>query len=105
MPDLQARCLRDSRFWFPFGKPKHNTERDHEIIHQAFGIAGEAGEVVEHIKKWHRGSRKINKKKIAAELADVVIYCMNLAEILGVDLEAAIHAKRKFNVQRWGEPK
>lgn len=37
---------------------------------------------------------------LAAELADVVIRCMDLAEALGVDLEQAIDAKHALNVTR-----
>lgn len=101
---LQERCLRDSRWWFPFNKPKRNTELDHEVLHYALGIAGESGEVVEHIKKWHRGSKDIDQDALGSELADVMIYCMNMAECLGIELQEAIDAKRRHNIRRWGKP-
>ncbi len=99
MSDIQRRCLTDSRYWFPRWEHGSLDER----IHQALSIAGEAGEVVEHIKKEHRGDG-LDLFELGRELADVTIYVMNLAESVGIDLEAAIAEKRQLNVHRWGEP-
>ena len=41
---------------------------------------------------------------LAIELADVLTYLLLLADELGLDIEAAYHAKAKINEARWGTP-
>lgn len=99
MRELQNLCLADSRHWFP--NWEHGSMD--EIVHFGLGIAGEAGEVVEHIKKHHRGDQ-LNVIELGRELADVTIYVMNLAAALDIDLAAAMDEKRERNIDRWGHP-
>lgn len=61
-------------------------------LYPALGLAGEAGEVAEKIKKLMRDTdAKIltfaQREDVARELGDVLWYCANLAEDLGLDLE------------------
>lgn len=56
-------------------------------------IISECAEALE----WHRAGRL---EQMAGELADIVIRTMNLAEYLGVDLDAAVKAKHEFNKTR-----
>jgi NTP pyrophosphatase (non-canonical NTP hydrolase) len=61
-------------------------------LYPALGLAGEAGEVAEKIKKLMRDTdAKIltadQCDEIAKEIGDVLWYCANLAEDLGLDLE------------------
>lgn len=53
------------------------------------------GEVAEAYDAWHK-----NKADIGEELADVAIYLMGIAEILGVDLESEIEKKVEINRAR-----
>lgn len=60
-------------------------------FYPALGLAGEAGEVVEKIKKLMRDTdAKIltteQRREIAKEIGDVLWYCANLAEDLEFDL-------------------
>ena len=57
-------------------------------------LAGEVGELCNLLKKERRGE-KIDPKKIADEIADVLTYLDLLATRCGVDVETAL--KSKFN--------
>jgi len=62
-------------------------------LYPALGLAGEAGEVAEKIKKLMRDTdAKIltadQRHEIAKEIGDVLWYCANLAEDLNYDLGA-----------------
>lgn len=53
------------------------------------------GEVAEAYESWLK-----NKGDVGEELADVAIYLMGLAEILGVDLKGEIERKMEKNRRR-----
>jgi NTP pyrophosphatase (non-canonical NTP hydrolase) len=56
-----------------------------EAMYVALGLVGEAGEVSEKIKKWHRDG-KIDKKAVAYELGDVLYYLTRVANAMGYTL-------------------
>ena len=51
------------------------------------GLAGEAGEVADEIKKHLHHKHPLNKEKIVKELGDVCWYVALAATVLGVDLD------------------
>ena len=55
-------------------------------MYAALGLAGEAGETVDKIKKWHRDG-VVDPKAIAYELGDVLYYLTRLSNIFGYTLE------------------
>src|SRR5882762_6908792 len=86
-------------------------ERDWEQFHApknlSMALAAEAGELMEHFL-WAspEQSRTIvadagKRAKIAEELADVVIYALEFANVTGLDVAAAIEAKMKANAQKY----
>jgi dCTP diphosphatase len=86
-------------------------ERDWEQFHApknlAMALAAEAGELMEHFL-WAEtaASRAIaadpaKKKKIEEELADVVIYALEFANMSGIDVAAAIEAKMAANARKY----
>lgn len=95
---LVQQCLADNSRWFPAmaGDP----------LHHALGVAGEAGEVANLMKKVHRGDQSLEDVDVCVqlteELVDVLVYVFSLCGILDVDLEAAYDAKRTKNEQRFG---
>jgi NTP pyrophosphatase (non-canonical NTP hydrolase) len=65
--------------------------KDNNFIYPTLGLAGEAGEVAEKIKKVIRDNDGIvseeKKQEVTKELGDVLWYVANLAKELGVSLE------------------
>ena len=65
-------------------------DKKHQILYPALGLAGEAGEVANKVKKLIRDGYEKNKdyrKEVAAEIGDVLWYCAVLADDIGCDLE------------------
>ncbi len=86
-------------------------ERDWEQFHApknlSMALAAEAGELMEHFL-WAtpESSRSIaqdaaRRKKIEEELADVVIYALEFANMTGIDVAAAIEAKMAANAAKY----
>lgn len=57
------------------------------LLNAALGVAGESGEVVEHIKKHFFHGRELNKAAFISELGDVLWYLAEAASALGVSLD------------------
>jgi NTP pyrophosphatase (non-canonical NTP hydrolase) len=53
------------------------------------------GEVAEAFDAWRKG-----RHDVAEELADIAIYLLSLAEMIGVDLQEAVEAKLAVNKTR-----
>ncbi len=86
-------------------------ERDWEQFHApknlSMALAAEAGELMEHFL-WStpEASREVmndsvKRAKIAEELADVVIYALEFANVTGLDVAAAIEAKMAANGEKY----
>ena len=62
----------------------------HKILYPALGLAGEAGEVANKVKKLVRDGTsslpKEWKEEIGSEIGDVLWYCAVLADDLGISL-------------------
>lgn len=79
-----VRKLRDDREWGQFHNPKD----------LAVSIAIEAGELLETFQWSGEDLERITRRaETKAELADVIIYCLYLADALGVDPLAIIEDK------------
>jgi len=97
--DLKSRVLAFAR------------ERDWEQFHApknlSMALAAEAGELMEHFL-WATSdaSRTIavdpaKRKKIEEELADVVIYALEFANMTGIDVAAVIETKMEANAKKY----
>ena len=86
-------------------------ERDWEQFHApknlSMALAAEAGELMEHFL-WAtpEASRTIatdeaKRKKIEEELADVIIYALEFANMTGIDVAAAIETKMAANAAKY----
>ena len=86
-------------------------ERDWEQFHApknlSMALAAEAGELMEHFL-WAtpEASRTIaedpvKRRKIEEELADVVIYALEFANMTGMDVAAVIEAKMAANAAKY----
>lgn len=103
---LAFENLRDSHRWFP---DTPNRGKEFEILHYGLGVAGECGEVVEIIKKWHGGRPGYDMLgkdpeilgRLAEEICDTLMYLGDLAAILELDIDAAMSLKRLANDKRF----
>jgi NTP pyrophosphatase (non-canonical NTP hydrolase) len=103
-PLLDTRALEaeldrfaDARNWRQFHSPKN----------LAMALTGEVGELVE-IFQWRseEESKRVAQmpetaEHVRQELADVALYLIRLASVLGVDLDAAIRDKLVLNAQKY----
>jgi len=68
-------------------------DKDKNFIYPTLGLAGEAGEVAEKIKKVIRDGNGVvseeKKVEITKELGDVLWYVANLAQELGISMDDA----------------
>ncbi len=95
---LKARVLAfaEERDWLQFHSPKNLS----------MAIAAESAELMEHFL-WadSEGSRKLaegdKRAKIEEELADVIIYAIEFANVTGIDLQDAILAKMEQNARKY----
>lgn len=93
-----ARALQqfaDARDWGPFHSPKN----------LASALIVEAGELLEHFQ-WltEDQSRQLapdTRQAVAHEMADVLLYLVQLSTVLGIDLMDAARAKMALNVQKY----
>lgn len=85
----------EAKGWYAADSPRPQTPRN-----IATSLAIEAAEVLEHFQ-WE--DRIIDRPELAAELADVMLYLLQLASISGIDLEQAVLAKLKVNYDRTWE--
>lgn len=93
----RQRAFVAAREWHKFHTPKN----------LAMALAGEAGELVE-LFQWLTAteSQAIMDEPRAAEavcdeIADVVLYALRLADVLDIDIDAAIRAKMAKNEARY----
>ena len=97
--DLKKRVLAFAR------------ERDWEQFHSpknlSMALAAEAGELMEHFlwadsaSSQDRCRETARRLKIEEEIADVVIYSLEFANVTGIDLAAAIESKLAANAQKY----
>lgn len=85
------------RDWHQFHSPKNLV----------MALSGEVGELIE-IFQWmsedaskSAGSHPATADKVREELADVLLYLVRLADVLGVDLNDAASKKLQLNTQKY----
>ncbi|MCS7072647.1 MAG: nucleotide pyrophosphohydrolase [Anaerolinea sp.] len=109
MSDLNAltaamHAFVESKGWYAPGSPHPQTPRA-----LAISLALEAGEVLEHFQwtdpAWADLGPAV-RAELGAELADVLLYLLQIASLAGIDLAEAVQAKLRLNASRtWDEPR
>ena len=96
---MQAR-LRDfagERDWEPFHTPKN-------LVMALVGEVGELAEIFQWLTPGEASRVMLDQSEaehVHDELADVLAYLLRLADVLGVDLEAALTAKMIKNARKY----
>jgi NTP pyrophosphatase (non-canonical NTP hydrolase) len=81
-----------SKGWFNTDSPRPQTPRN-----IAMSLAIESAEVLEHFQ-W--GQDDLDRASLSSEMADVLLYLLELASIMGIDLERAALDKLRVNYGR-----
>ena len=89
MKEIIERVIkfRDEREWMQFHTP--------ENLAKAINI--EAAELLENFL-WNN---EFDKEKVCEELADVMVYCINMADVLDVDIKDIINKKLDKNEKKY----
>lgn len=99
LSDVVARLrdFTDERDWAQFHTPRNLV----------LALVGEVGELAELVQ-WrsdaevlHLATTTEGRDALGDELADVLTYLLALADALGVDLDAAVHAKITQNAAKY----
>jgi NTP pyrophosphatase (non-canonical NTP hydrolase) len=93
----EIRKFADARDWEQFHTPKNLS----------MAVAGEAGELVAEFQwltaqqstRSNMGPDKL--KDVELEIADVAIYLIRLADVLGIDVSEAVRKKLVINESRF----
>ena len=95
LPAWQARLAQFAadRQWQPYLTPKNI----------AMAMSVEAAEVVE-LYQWLTPEQSPDPTALGDELADVLLYLLQLAQAAGIDLEAATEAKLAKNALKYPAP-
>jgi NTP pyrophosphatase (non-canonical NTP hydrolase) len=82
-------------------------ERDWERFHSpknlSMALAAEAAELMEHFL-WETPEAshdKATREDVADELADIIVYAIEFANISGIDISTAIRAKMRKNAEKY----
>jgi NTP pyrophosphatase (non-canonical NTP hydrolase) len=63
------------------------TEKDIRLLHHTLGVAGEAGELVDAVKKHFFYGQELDRENIIEEISDCFWYQSQLLSLLGVSIE------------------
>jgi NTP pyrophosphatase (non-canonical NTP hydrolase) len=101
---MDMKTLEAAMHEFVAGKGWYKPDSSHPQTPKnlAISLVLEAGEVLEHFQ-W--GEATPNKDELAGELADVMLYLLQIASLSGIDLGDAVMAKLRLNEGReWNKP-
>lgn len=89
--------FREERGW-----RKHHTPKN-----LAISIALEAAELLEHYQ-WDEYRKSDEAEEIASELADILMYVFNFADVNDIDISSSFyrkldHAKQKYPVEKFNK--
>lgn len=76
---------------------ERNWKKFHTPENLAKSISIEAAELLEHFQ-W---GKEYDKSEVADELADVLIYCIYMADVMGFDINEIICNKMKKNALKY----
>ena len=93
----RIRAFMRARDWAQFHAPKNLS----------MALSAEAAQLMEHFL-WVEASASLERardperrRKIEEELADIVIYAIEFANVTGIDLSSAIAAKMEQNARKY----
>lgn len=70
-----------------------------DVLHMAVGVSGEAGELLDAIKKWVIYQKPLDRENVVEELGDLEFYMEGLRQRLGITRQECISA----NIEKLGK--
>jgi 8-oxo-dGTP diphosphatase len=95
--ELKELTERMNRFVESKGWYRSDSKRPQTPKNLAISLALETAEILEHFQ-WRDEAK--DKDELASELADVMLYLLQLASVTGIDLEQAVLKKLEINATR-----
>ena len=107
--NLSGDTLDDLRERFRVFAAARDWEQFHTAKNLAMSVAIEAAEVMEHFQ-WLTPEQGSNldiaaKREVAYEIADVLLYLVRLADVMGIDMLAAACEKIELNAVKYPAPR
>lgn len=78
-------------------------ERDADLVHMALGLSGEAGEIVDAVKKYSIYGKELDVKNAIEELGDIEFYAEGMRRIIGVTRREVLRRNIKKLTKRYGQ--
>ncbi|HVY07399.1 MAG TPA: nucleotide pyrophosphohydrolase [Burkholderiales bacterium] len=108
MTDAQMDSLDDLRQRLRRFAAERDWERFHTPKNLAMSVAIEAAELMEHFQ-WRTAGEsasldEASRHEVAMEAADVLLYLVRLADVVGIDLHAAAREKIGLNALKYPAP-
>lgn len=60
---------------------------EEQVSNMIMGLAGESGEIADHIKKVFYQGHELNRKHLAEEIGDLMFYIVNLSTLYDLSME------------------
>ena len=71
------------------------------MLHAGIGISGEAGEILDALKKTWVYNKPLDRDNLIEELGDLLFYAQKLADIMGLELWQVMLLNRKKLQKRY----
>lgn len=68
------------------------TAEQAHLLHMALGVAGEAGEIVDAVKKAAIYQKPLDRANIKEEIGDVLFYLQGICNALGMSFDGCIYS-------------
>lgn len=80
---------------------KHITPEQLNVIHMLMGICGEAGELLDAIKKHVMYNKPLDLENVVEELGDIEFYMEGMRQALGIDRQDTLDYNKKKLLKRY----
>lgn len=78
------------------------TAENAHLLHMAVGISGEAGEIIDAVKKAAVYNKPLDRQNLIEELGDLEFYIEGLRQGIGVSREEVLQANMDKLAKRYG---
>ncbi len=80
---------------------KTMTPEKMDTLHAGVGVSGEAGELLDAIKKWVVYNKPLDRDNVIEELGDIEFYLQRIRSIIGVSRERVLEGNKQKLSKRY----